>query len=116
MKTFGCLCGDMKTHTLHSTVWYAGTPLSTQALSWAVTLVLARLLTPEDYGLFAMAQTFIFTFELLQEFGLGAAIVQRQHLTREQLNAIFWIVCGTSLAVATVVCFSAGLAARFYGE
>jgi teichuronic acid exporter len=107
---------DLKTRTLNSTVWYAGTRLWTQALSWAVTLVLARLLTPADYGLFAMAQTCSFTFELLQEFGLGAAIVQRQHLTREQLNAIFWIVCGTSLSVATVACLSAGLAARFYGE
>lgn len=107
---------DLKTRAVNATLWYAITRLWNQALSWGVTLILARLLVPEDYGLFAMAQAVVMFFELFQEFGLGVAIVQRQHLTGQQLNTIFWLVMATSVALASVVCLSAGLAAALYGE
>ena len=96
--------------------WYGATRLWAQALSWGVTIVLARLLTPGDYGLYAMALSVLLMLELLQEFGLGTAIVQRHDLTREQINGIFWFVAGTSFVLATVTFVAAPLAASFYAE
>lgn len=107
---------DLKTRAIKSTAWYLVTRLGTQAISWAVTIILARLLTPADYGLFGMAFAVIAFLELFQQLGLGSAIIQRQQMTRQQLNAIFWVVSGASLLAATIAAASAGLVAAFYSE
>jgi len=46
---------DLKRKAIHSTAWYGLNRFVTQFVSWAITLVLARILVPSDYGLFAMA-------------------------------------------------------------
>ena len=107
---------ELNTQVIRSTVWYVATRLWTQLLSWAVTLVLARLLTPKDYGLFAMSLAVVAFLELFQEFGLGVAIIQRPSMTKQQLNAIFWIVSTASLAIVAVAFLGAGLVATFYRE
>src|SRR5258705_8102945 len=85
---------DLRTKAIRSTAWYGGTRLVTQLLSWGTTLVLARLLTPVDYGLFAMSYAVIAFLELFQEFGLGVAIIQRKNLTSRQVNSVFWLLMG----------------------
>ena len=107
---------DLNTQVIKSTVWYVTTRLWTQLLSWAVTLVLARLLTPKDYGLFAMSLAVVTFLELFQEFGFGVAIIQRQDLSRRQLNTMFWIVSTASLAIVAVAFLGAELVATFYRE
>jgi teichuronic acid exporter len=107
---------DLKTKAIKSTVWYIGTRVWMQALSWGVTLILARILAPEDYGLFAMAFTVITFIELFQEFGLGVSIIQRRNLSKEQINAIFWLICGVTLVIATLVFFTSEFVAGFYQE
>jgi len=107
---------DLKRKAVQSTAWYGLTRLVTQFVSWFTTLILARLLTPEDYGLFAMAFAVISFFELFQEFGLGVAIVQRQDLTRRHVNAIFWIIVASSSVLAVAASLGAPLAAAFYRQ
>lgn len=99
-----------------SAAWYGASRLWSQLLSWAVTVLLARLLVPADYGLFAMALSVLTVLELLQEFGLGTAIVQRQNLTRQQTNGIFWLVTTTSLVVTAITFLAAESISDFYGE
>ncbi|HET9952714.1 MAG TPA: lipopolysaccharide biosynthesis protein [Candidatus Eisenbacteria bacterium] len=107
---------DLKQKAVKSTAWYGITRLVTQVISWLTTLVLARLLTPEDYGLFAMAYAVISLFELFQEFGLGVAIVRRQDLTRKHVDAIFWIIVGSSAVLALAASIAAPAAAAFYRQ
>jgi teichuronic acid exporter len=107
---------ELNTQVIRSTAWYVATRLWTQVLSWAVTLVLARLLSPKDYGLFAMSLAVVAFLELFQQFGFGVAIIQRPSMTKQQLNAIFWIVSTASLAVVVVAFLGAGLVATFYRE
>lgn len=107
---------DLKHRAVTSTAWYAGTRLATQLTTWLITLFVARLLNPSDYGLFAMALAVIAFLELFQEFGLGVAIIQKQNLTREQLNTVFWTSTAASTLLAGIAYTSAGLAASFYHE
>jgi teichuronic acid exporter len=107
---------DLESRVIRSTGWLAATRLGTQGVSWAATLVLARLLTPQDYGLFAMAMTMLAFLQLFQEIGLGTAIIQRQNITGEQLNAVFWIVVSTSLVITLISALGAPLVAAFYRE
>jgi O-antigen/teichoic acid export membrane protein len=107
---------DLRTRAIKSTGWLLTLRLGSQLLSWAVAILIARFLTPADYGLFAMALTVVASIELLRELGLGSAIIQRHDLTAEHLNTIFWIVALLSTALVLMLWIGAGLAAAFYGD
>jgi O-antigen/teichoic acid export membrane protein len=60
-------------------------------ISFANTIVLARLLSPDDYGLMAMAMVVCGFIGFFNEIGLGSAIIQRKDISQEQLNGAFSI-------------------------
>jgi teichuronic acid exporter len=106
----------LRTTAVKSAAWYGATRLWGQLVSWVVTIVLARLLAPDDYGLFAIALSVLSLLELLQEFGLGTAIIQRKQLSRQQINAVFWIVGATSFLLTMATFGAAGTISDLYGE
>lgn len=79
-------------------------------------VVLARLLTPRDYGLVAMVLAVIGLAEFLRDFGLGAAAVRAENLTRRQRDNLFWLnaALGTAFALLTIAC--APLLSHLYGR
>src|SRR5690348_3136450 len=60
-------------------------------LQTATTMVMARLLSPQDFGLQGMAIVVIGFLALFQDAGLGAATIQRLEVTQEQISTLFWI-------------------------
>ena len=106
----------LRTQAVKSAAWYGGTRLWGQLVAWVVTILLARMLLPADYGLFAMAFSVLTMLEVLQEFGLGTVIVQRRDLTQAQINGVFWIVFGSSLALTTAAILTAEVISGFYAE
>ena len=75
----------------------------TQILAWASTLVVARLLAPDDYGLVGMAAVYIGLVTLINEFGLGIAIITKRELTEHelaQLNTLSVAIGLTALAIS----------------
>jgi O-antigen/teichoic acid export membrane protein len=60
-------------------------------LQIVTTVVLARLLSPSDYGLQAMILSVTSFFSLFKDAGLSAASVQRETLTQQQISTLFWI-------------------------
>lgn len=61
-----------------------------QFLSWAITILIARILVPGDYGLMAMS-TIITGYALtLSDLGLGNAVIQRMQVTKNELSSVFW--------------------------
>lgn len=101
---------------VNSTLWFAITRIWIQAISWVATLILARLLTPADYGLFAMALAAISLLDLFREVGLGTAIIQRQTLEKQTLDTIFWIVSATSFLLFMAALAGAPIAAGYYKD
>ncbi len=73
---------------LHGVAWTAGVKWVSQVASWAATLVVARLLTPGDYGIVAMATVYTGLVNLVNEFGLGTAIVKHRDLGDRQIAQI----------------------------
>jgi O-antigen/teichoic acid export membrane protein len=73
-----------------SGTWFAAFRFITQAFSWIVTLVVARILSPNDYGLMAIASILTGYVEVFSELGLGAAIIQRNNVTQKELSSNFW--------------------------
>jgi O-antigen/teichoic acid export membrane protein len=86
------------------------------ALQIGTTIVLARLLSPTDYGLQSMVFTLTAFLGLFKDAGLSVATVQRETLTQDQISTIFWInlLLGAFLAIAVAV--SSPFLAGFYRE
>ena len=62
--------------------WLALFKFSSQLFSWGITIIVARILVPDDYGLMAMAIMITGYAALFSELGLGAAIIQRPKTTQ----------------------------------
>jgi O-antigen/teichoic acid export membrane protein len=80
------------------------------------TIVLARLLSPSDYGLVGMVGAITGFAYLIQGMGLSTATVQRKEITHEQISTLFWLNTGLGLLVAAVVAALAPVIAGFYGR
>lgn len=85
-------------------------------ISMVATVVLARLLTPQDYGLIGMVAVVIGFVSMFKDLGLSTATIQRPEITNAQISTLFWINLALSLAVMLVTAAIAPLIARFYHE
>jgi O-antigen/teichoic acid export membrane protein len=94
--------------------------LSSQAVKFVLqlgsTAVLARLLTPADFGLVAMVAAFTGFVSLFKDLGLSMATVQRAEITHEQVSTLFWINVALSIVLMGVAAGLAPTVAWFYGE
>lgn len=79
-------------------------------------VVLARLLTPQDFGVVAMAGPVVAFLGMFQNLGLSQATIQRKTLEHHDVNFLFWINVVASLAVALAVAAISPLAIQFYKE
>ena len=68
------------------------------------TVILARLLTPADFGLVAMVATLTALAQAFADLGLSEATIQRKEITRDQVTALFWVnvAIGLGLMLLTV--------------
>jgi PST family polysaccharide transporter len=86
------------------------------ALQLGTTFILARLLSPTDYGLQSMVFTLTAFFSLFRDAGLSVAAVQRETLTHEQLSTLFWINLALGAFLAILVAALSPFLAAFYKE
>lgn len=94
--------------------WTGGLKGFTQLLSWASTILVARLLSPGDFGLVAMATVYLGLTALVTEFGLGLAIVALRDLTKEHLSQLHTVALLVGLAAFVVSCLAAVPLSRFF--
>jgi len=79
-------------------------------------MVMARLLTPEDFGLQGMVVAVAGFFGLFKEAGLSAVTVQRETITHEQVSTLFWINAAVGTALMVALAGSAPAIAAFYHD
>jgi O-antigen/teichoic acid export membrane protein len=80
------------------------------------TVLLARLLTPSDYGLLGMVLVITGFVSLFKSLGLSAATMQRAEITTDQISTLFWINVGIGLLLMLVTALASPAVAWFYGE
>ncbi|MBA3557832.1 MAG: lipopolysaccharide biosynthesis protein [Gemmatimonadaceae bacterium] len=94
--------------------WTGGVKWLSQVASWGSTLIVARLLTPEDYGLVGMASVYLGLVTMLSAFGIGAAVVRLRTLTEDQIAQINTLSVAFGLAAFVISCIAAGPLAVFF--
>lgn len=96
--------------------WTGGAKWATQILSWLSTLIVARLLTPADYGLVGMAMVYLGFVQLVNELGLGSAVIQRRGLTDDQVARLAGLSVLAGFGFFAVSAAAAWPIARFFAE
>ena len=80
------------------------------------TVVLARLLTPADFGLVAMVSTVTGLGQAFADLGLSEATIQRKEISHEQVSALFWINVAIGIGLTLITWSLAPVLARFYRD
>ncbi|MEP7221689.1 MAG: lipopolysaccharide biosynthesis protein [Novosphingobium sp.] len=96
--------------------WLGMSQIARVVLMMLSTIVIARILSPDQYGVVAMVGPLFALVAMLQDLGLGAATIQARGLTDEQSNALFWINLAMSAGLAVLVACLAPLVGWFYGD
>jgi teichuronic acid exporter len=107
---------SLKRVVMHGFGWTAGAKFLSQLITWVITIVVIRLLTPTDYGLMAVAGVFVSFLAMLNELGFGAAIIQREDLDENTLRSLFGWVVIASVGFCILLAACAPLIACFYNE
>jgi O-antigen/teichoic acid export membrane protein len=106
----------LRTRVLRGFAWKIASQVITQ-IAWAASLVvLARLLSPRDYGLAGMVLLFSYILPLLSDLALGNALIQRRELSEADRSTVFWTSLTAGTALTAVGVALAGPLADFYGE
>ena len=101
---------------LKGLAWTVGAKWSTQLITWAGVVAIARLLSPAELGLAGMAGVFILMTNMLAEFGIGGAVLQLRYLDEDeiaQLHSASAILAGI-MSLFTIV--SSPYVAQFFGN
>lgn len=112
--TDASVSGSLKTQAIRSSIVSFVSRILTTLMQMIGVIVLARLLTPDDFGLFAMASVFISIFFVFQDVGLTDATIQASTLNQNIVSSLFWINFGIGLAITALLCLISPLAVNFF--
>lgn len=107
---------NIRSQVLSGTKWNAIANFSKQGVSFCLSIVLARLLMPEEFGLLAMIAIFTNVAQLFVSAGLGSALIQKKDCTNDDYSTVFYFNIVVSLFFYMVLFFTAPLIARFYNQ
>ena len=107
---------SLKAKVLKGAAWLSIGTFLGQSISWISTIIVIRLLLPEDYGLMAMANIFISFLVLMSEIGISAAIIQSEQITENELKKIFGLVIIASSIFFLLSYFISPAVALFFNE
>jgi O-antigen/teichoic acid export membrane protein len=97
-------------------VWTFTQQFGTQIISFIVSLVLARLLLPKEFGLIGMIAVFVSVGRALVDSGLTQSLVRSKDLDQEDFSTVFYFNLAASILIYIIIYFSAHLVANFYDQ
>ena len=110
------LHSDLKRRSLLSgLISFTAQPIKL-AVGIGSTAILARMLSPAEFGLVAMVAPLLAFADSLSNFGLETATIQRQELDNQQLSASFWLSLKVNAVIVCLMVIMAPILAHFYGE
>lgn len=107
---------NLKEKTTKGVFWSFFERFSTQGVAFLVTLVMARLLTPGDYGLVGMLTIFMSLAQVFIDGGFSSALIQYKDRTEKDFSTVFYINLGISIVMYFCLVLSAPWIADFYDQ
>ena len=97
-------------------IWRGGSQLGAQLVQWASTFLVIRILSPRDYGLFAMTQVVLVLLNMLNGYGLASGLIQRREVTQREIGQLFGMLLLLNLGLGLAQALLAPLAAAYYRQ
>lgn len=105
---------DIKQKATKGVIWTSIQKYSTITVNFISSIILARLLTPYDYGCIGMLTIFMVLAESFIDGGFGSSLIQKKRPTQEDYSTIFYWNLGMAVLLYAVLYFSSPAIARFY--
>ncbi len=106
----------LKKQTITGVFWSGLERFSVQGVTFLVQLVLARLLTPNEYGLIGMLVVFLQIGQVFIDSGFANALIQKKECTPADFATVFYYNLLLSLAIYAILFFTAPFIASFYNQ
>ncbi len=107
---------NLKQKALSGVFWTGLQQFSTQGISFVVSIVLARLLLPAEFGLIAMIGIFMGIGAILMQAGLGSSLIRTDNPTQEDYSTVFFFNLAGSVLMYLLIYFAAPFIASFYKQ
>lgn len=107
---------DLKKQSLSGAFWTTILQFSNQGIQFIVSIILARLLLPEEFGLIAMLAVFIQIGQSMINSGMGSSIIRSPSIDDDDLSTVFVFNILVAIAVYGIIFIAAPFIAEFYGE
>jgi len=105
---------SIKKKILSGFAWEGATKIIVQSVTWVTTIVVARILVPEDYGIVAISGIFIGLLGVITDMGFMSALINKEKITQEEQDSAFWLTLLLSLVLFALVYASAPFLAMLY--
>jgi len=107
---------SLKTRTARGMFWSFLDSFGVYLVRFGFSIVIARTLSPEDYGLMGMIVIFIALGQMLMQGGFSMALIQKKESDETDFSTVFWFNAVTAVIVYIILFFSAGAIASFFGK
>lgn len=110
------MSSDLKKKTVSGVLWSFAGQFSVQGIQFLVSIVLARLLSPDDYGMIGMLAIFLAISQVFIDGGFSSALIQRKECDDTTYSTVFYINVGISILCYGILFVAAPFIASFYGQ
>lgn len=107
---------SLKKQVFNGMVWSALQRYSSILVSMIVTMVMARILTPEDFGVIAIAMVIIQFLSIFSSMGIGPAVIQRKDLTDNEIKDIFTFTFVVGIILSFILFIASWSIANYYDK
>lgn len=107
---------SLKKRTAKGIAWSAIEKFTRQGLMTFFSIIVARQLSPSDYGLVAMLTIFLTVAQIFVDSGFVEALIQKQNRTEIDFSTTFWFNIGVALLIYTILFLISPFIANFYDE
>lgn len=107
---------SIKHKFVNGVLWGIIEKLASLLTGFVITLILARILTPADYGLVNMIYIFTVLGTVLLDGGFGQAIIQRKNISTTDISSVFYINLILSCVIYVILYICAPFIAKFYNQ
>lgn len=106
----------MKNKIVSGFFWKFNEQIASQIVTFVLSIILARILSPKDYGIVALVNVFITIANVFVVSGFGTSLIQKKHTTELEFSTIFWMSEIMSCIIYLILFFIAPYIARFYNN
>lgn len=97
-------------------IWSFGERITAQLVTFFITILLARILTPDDYGTVSLILVFVTLANVFVSNGFGESLIQKKNASESDFSTIFWCSFSFSILLYILLFFSSPYIAAFYGN